>query len=117
MSKHYYMRWALFWPNRHKVGVWSMASPHEVDAPANQDLTGLERAEIHTKPYGGSPATNRSVICPGADFSHFEWIGQVRQAFGPGTTTSAPEIVGLTIVQKNGKKTAFFKDGTIKQKG
>ena len=116
-TKQFYIRWALFWPNQHKVGVWSQASTHEADRPSSFDLTGLVRAEIHVKPFGGSPATNRAVICEGQDFKEFQWIGQVRKPIGVGFVKAQPEIVGLTIVQKDGKKTTFFKDGTIQQKG
>lgn len=112
----HYIRWAFFYPKTHKFGVWSQASPHESDKACNQPMQDLVRAEIHAKPYGGSTETQRVYVCSGDEFHEFKWIGQVREKMGFSGTVP-PEIVGIILVKKNGKRITFYKDGTLLEEG
>jgi hypothetical protein len=111
----FYLRWALFWPDRFKYGLWGQEEPLAKDRASSNDLTGLVRAEIHAKKIGCNEPTNRMVICEGHTFKEFQFIKQVMIAVG--SSEMRKRIVGLILVQKNGLKHSVYKDGTVIKEG
>lgn len=106
--QNYAIRWALFWPENHKVGLWSDPGNSDLYKASSYNKSGLIRAEVHAKEIGGTGMTHRKVICLGKEFDKFKWIAQ-NKVFSGG----AGQIVGMSLVKKDGTRTEFYIDGTL----
>jgi len=102
-------RWAYYYPESQQMGVWSQASSFDKTVKK----TGVVRAEIHSQPIGGNGVIDRVFSCPGDEFQEFQWIAEVIQQFGPGGQVSEPDIIGLALKKRDGKKITFYKDGSL----
>lgn len=99
-----FLRWRFEYVDKPpKIGAWDDSAPEESAKAYRQSREGLLFAVIEAKDFNG--IIYRVFECSGPDFCNFQW--EVAAQLNVGGQPGRHRLVGLTLVSRNERATAF----------